>query len=556
MLQTALNYVGLGPIEPYIQPRLSIGAGVSEQTYGVGQFKVQIDAEELTLVIKNNRGRTIWKCRLLDGESMLSLISEYTTFSGRMKPLPQWILQGAVANIQGGEEKVRQVVKQLRQYKVPMAAIWIQDWCGKHVQEKDYGGIFKQIWYNWESDDELYPHWDALVEELQEDGIRVLAYTNVLLTDTRSKPNVRRNLFKEAQQNGYLVKDALGQALITCSDTSSESGILDLTNPEAVVWFKKVLTDLVWKTGVAGMMADCGQNFPYDTRNCTLYSGELAETYHNQYSANWAKLHCDLIHELGMENEAVNFYRSGYITTPDYASLIWVGEQTTTWNHVDGIKSAITGMLSGGFSGFSVTHSDIGGYTTIDSVIPGIQMHRSKELLQRWMELAVFTAVFRTHEGSVPENNAQFYDNEESFTHFAHTANMYVSLAPYREHLINEAHEKGWPLMRHMVLYYPDDPTVRQITYSQFMLGPWLLVAPVTSPSASFVKVYFPKENNQTLWRHIWTGKYYAADGSYVAVNTPLGQPAAFVKEPREDGGLLHGLLEYARNAYCNPPPS
>ena len=37
-----------------------------------------------------------------------------------------------------------------------------------------------------------------------------------------------------------------------------------------------------------------------------------------------------------------------------------------TWDHFDGLQTAITGMLSGGFSGFSLIHSDTGGYTTID----------------------------------------------------------------------------------------------------------------------------------------------------------------------------------------------
>jgi alpha-glucosidase (family GH31 glycosyl hydrolase) len=34
----------------------------------------------------------------------------------------------------------------------------------------------------------------------------------------------------------------------------------------------------------------------------------------------------------------------------------------------------VTGMLSGGFSGLSITHSDIGGYTTFAGVIPGLSL--------------------------------------------------------------------------------------------------------------------------------------------------------------------------------------
>lgn len=69
-------------------------------------------------------------------------------------------------------------------------------------------------------------------------------------------------------------------------------------------------------------------------------------------------------------------------------------------------------MLSAGFSGFSVTHCDAGGYNTLSSNIPGLKMTRTKELLFRWMELAAFTAAFRTSEGIIPSLNAQFYDDE------------------------------------------------------------------------------------------------------------------------------------------------
>lgn len=59
---------------------------------------------------------------------------------------------------------------------------------------------------------------------------------------------------------------------------------------------------------------------------------------------------------------------------------MWAGDQNVAWDEHDGIKSAVTGMLSGGFSGFAITHSDIGGYTTI-SAPPTLELVRSKELL-------------------------------------------------------------------------------------------------------------------------------------------------------------------------------
>ncbi|KAI9015785.1 glycosyl hydrolases family 31-domain-containing protein [Phycomyces nitens] len=496
--------------------------------------------------------------RILDGDSMLDLISEYTLYCGRMTVLPDWISEGAVAGIQGGAVKVRDIVKQLKSYDTPLAAVWLQDWCGRRVQNIGSKISFKRLWWNWESDNSLYPHWKDFVQEMlhQENGsVRVLSYVNPFLINVEDKQGARRNLFLEAQNKGYLVKDpsnpSESKTLIINSGPDFEAGLLDITFPEARIWFKQVLKDQVWEAGVSGMMADFGEYLPYSSKRASLHSGIAPETYHNRYPEDWASLNHEVIKELGLENEAVNFYRSGYTRSPGYMNLMWAGDQNVTWDQNDGIKSAVIGMLSGGFSGFSVTHSDIGGYTTLEGLMPGLKITRSRDLLYRWMELAAFTAVFRTHEGTIPESNAQFYDSEESYIHFSHTAKLFKSLSPYRKHLIREANEKGWPLMRHLVLYYPSDPTVRELTYQQFMLGSALLVAPTLSPSTTFVKVYFPKENTKEIfWRHIWTGKYYPADGKYVTIDTPFGLPAAFIKEPREDDGLLNKLLEFASDHY------
>ena len=58
--------------------------------------------------------------------------------------------------------------------------------------------------------------------------------------------------------------------------------------------------------------------------------------------------------------------RSASPLSPGYSRLFWLGDQLVTWDHYDGLQTAITGMLSGGISGFSLVHSDIGGYTTLD----------------------------------------------------------------------------------------------------------------------------------------------------------------------------------------------
>ena len=52
--------------------------------------------------------------------------------SGRMKPLPSWIMGGAVVGMQGGRRKVLEKLQLLtEEYAVPVAAFWLQDWVGE-----------------------------------------------------------------------------------------------------------------------------------------------------------------------------------------------------------------------------------------------------------------------------------------------------------------------------------------------------------------------------------------------------------------------------------------
>jgi hypothetical protein len=77
-----------------------------------------------------------------------------------------------------------------------------------------------------------------------------------------------------------------------------------------------------------------------------------------------------------------------------------VRSDEVSWDHHDGIKTAVTGMLSSGISGFAFQHSDAGGYTTLSH--PLLAHHRSRELLLRWAELGAWNVVFRTREGNRP----------------------------------------------------------------------------------------------------------------------------------------------------------
>jgi alpha-glucosidase (family GH31 glycosyl hydrolase) len=469
--------------------------------------------------------------QILYGRNPVELIEQYTEYSGRMRPLPAWIVGGAVVGVQGGTQRALDISERLEALDTPVAALWLQDWVGQ--RRTSFG---TQLWWNWELDEDHYPDWDLLRERLEERDVRLMTYVNPFLPDdVAEKENFRRNLFEEAERNGYLVENRRGGPYRVLT-TDFSVGFVDLTNPEARAWIKDVIKDELLGNGASGWMADFGEGLPYDA---VLSSGADPRSYHNRYAEEWAEVNREAIREAGREEDVVFFNRSGYSRSPGYSTLFWLGDQLVSWDEHDGIKSAVTGLLSSGLSGYSLEHTDIGGYTAIDN--PLLEYHRSKELLMRWTELAAFTVVFRTHEGNRPEVNHQIYSDEETLRHFSRFARVYAAWKPYRTELVGEAAETGLPVVRHPFVHYPRDPEVYGLDY-QFMVGSELMVAPVLDPGEDMVEVYLPAGR----WVHLWSGRKYGSSrrGLYETVRASVGEPAVFYKAGSEAGLRFSDELE------------
>ncbi len=461
--------------------------------------------------------------RMLSGSDPAELVERYTDYSGRMKALPDWIHRGAIIGMQGGTDEVKKRLKELESYNTPMAAFWLQDWVGQRTTS--FG---RQLWWNWELDRDRYPEWDELNAELRSKNIRVMTYVNPFFADVASlKSNLRRNLFAEAEKNGYLVRKADGKPYLILN-TDFHAGLLDLTNPAARRWMKDVIKDEILSRGASGYMADFGEALPFDAK---LFSGEPASSFHNRYPEQWAALNREAAEEWKKSHpneDVVFFVRSAFTQSPGETRLFWLGDQLVSWDEYDGIKTAVTGLLSSGLSGFSINHSDIGGYTTITH--PLRDYHRSKELFMRWTEMAAFQAVFRTHEGNRPDVNHQFHSDDETLLHFSRFARIYAALFSYRRTLFAEAEQHGWPVVRPLWFHYSDDPAVYGIRYESFLLGRDILVAPVLDKGVAELSVYLPAGQ----WIHLWTEKAFEGKRTH-SVQAPSGQPAIFIRAERAD---------------------
>ena len=448
----------------------------------------------------------------------------------RAQPAPvsrivSWATHGAIVGLQGGSAAVREKVAALREAGAEITAVWIQDWVGRRTTS--FGD---RLWWTWQVDKQRYPDWDDLVLELAILGIRTTTYVNPFIVDASEKgdPSIR-NLFNEARDAGHLVKDVDGGILLADQGEFS-AAMVDLSRPESRAWYAQVIADEVLTDGVEGFMADFAEGPP---PHAAPANGSALQT-HNAWAGWWAET-VQLACQFAYKPDCLTWFRAASSTSMQHAALFWNGDQLVDFGAHDGLASVLTGTFAAGVSGMTLTHSDVGGYTSINAVVKDYV--RQPDLLARWGELAAFGVVMRSHEGNRPAQNRQVYDADEVAA-FARNSKIFAALAPYREWLIRQAMITGVPVIRHAWLEAPGSAAAKLDT--QFFFGPDVFVAPVLKSGVTKVDVTLPPGE----WIHLFSGEAFDGD-QRINVAAPLGQPAAFVRADSNYRELL--VQEFAK---------
>lgn len=526
--------------------------------------------------------------RILYGNGMLDIISELTEYTGRMQPLPDWTQEGAIIGLQGGSAKVKEKIDLIlnNDMEIKVGGIWLQDWVGlRHSFDGD------RLRWNWKLDKDYYPDWQSMITELRNRNIRTLVYVSPFLSDPASDiydersfhrsireiTRSNRSTFLHAVQNNYFVKNRHG-AIYKMISGSIEFCMIDLTNPLARQWIKDIIkSELIINAGASGWMADFGEYLPFDA---LLFDGRSGAQYHNLYPEEWGRINAEAVaeaeHEMNLNREIMFFSRSGWMRAPAHISLFWLGDQMVSWDGCDGLQSTILAShfrIIGSFScALRYRRTNVSKFFTsfiiesclfhhLQHITPFYRLVRSEELLLRWIEISAFgSAVFRTHVGlSISPLNAQIYSSQRILNHFAHFSQIFHALKPYRQQLMREAAEKGWPLIRSMAAHYAYDEKTWDVAY-QYLFGSELIVAPIIETASSFkekvslaarntgdfsdygvagVRIYVPAKS---AWVHTWTGEQVEGGkkGREMFVESPLKFPAVFYRK----GSKLNSVFQ------------
>ena len=431
------------------------------------------------------------------------LLEKLTGCLGRQQELPEWVYNGLIMGVQGGTERAFQLLEKTLEKGIRVSGLWCQDWVGTRITS--FG---KRLKWDWKYNERLYPGLPERIQELHEGNIRFLGYVNPYLVSDGE-------LYREGKERGYFAVRSDGSEYLV-DFGEFDCGVVDLTNPEAYNWFKDIIRTYSIDIGIDGWMADFGEYLPTD--DLMLSNGRPPMLEHNHWPVLWARCNYDAVRESGKDGEILYFMRAGGTGTQRYCPLLWAGDQSVDFTIHDGLASVICGALSAGMTGCGLSHSDIGGYTSLFGNV------RTKELFLRWAEMAVFTPVMRTHEGNRPDDNFQYYDDEDTMERLARLVEVYTMLAPYTREVVKETAGRGIPAQRPLFLHYEEDGACYDIQY-QYLYGRDLLAAPVYLENQTEWEVYLPADE----WIHLWTGREYG--GGTVKVEAQLGEPPVFYRK-------------------------
>ncbi len=379
---------------------------------------------------------------------------------------------------------------------------------------------------DWKFDTKYWPDPKAMVDELHEMGIRVIV--SIWPSVDRKSEN-----FYPMMDRGLLIKTERGAA--QTYDYQGDCVEIDPFNPECREYVWEVCKRNYYDLGIDAFWLDNSEPDygVYDFENYRYCEGPALECS-NMYPQMYSRVFFDKMKDLG-KGTPVNLLRCAWAGSQKYGNVVWSGDVPSTF---EAFRDQLQCGLNMGLAGIPWWTTDIGGFMTDDVNDPDF-----RQLLIRWYQFAVYSAVLRMHGDRGPYNipalddrdwgggylhtgqpNELWSYGEENYKIMRHYYDIRVSMHDYIRDLYAEATANGSPLIRTMFYEFPEDPACWELE-DQYMFGSRYLVAPIFKLNQFEREVYLPAGQ----WKLTSTGEVFEG-GKRVTVAAPIEYTPVFEK--------------------------
>ncbi|WP_446215681.1 alpha-xylosidase [Micromonospora sp. IBHARD004] len=432
-----------------------------------GHVSFEVASEAVSRVQFSVEGQSM-EYFIIYGPTPKEILRKYTALTGRPARLPVWsygLWLSTSFTTSYDEATVTSFIDGMAERDLPLS-----------VFHFDCFWMREFNWCDFEWDPRTFPDPPGMLRRMKERGLKISLWINPYIAQ-------RSPLFADGQSRGYLLKRPNGDVW-QWDLWQPGMAVVDFTNPEAREWYASKL-DALLDMGVDCFKTDFGERIPTDV---VYFDGSDPERMHNYYTYLYNQTVFDLLRKRRGEAEAIVFARSATAGTQQFP-VHWGGDCESTFK---AMGESLRGGLSLGMSGFGYWSHDIGGFEgTPDAA-----------LFKRWIAFGLLSSHSRLH-GSHSYRVPWLFD-DESVDVLRLFTKLKLRLMPYITGAARQACTEGLPIMRAMVVEFPDDPACTHLE-RQYMLGDDLLVAPVFSESGE-VSYYVP----EGTWTHYLTGEQVA----------------------------------------------
>jgi oligosaccharide 4-alpha-D-glucosyltransferase len=430
----------------------------------------------------------------IPGDNQKELLVNLTELTGRQPLPPRW----AFGNLQSrfgyrNQEEAENILKLALGAGYPVDAIILDIyWFGPELEDGQMGRL------DWDLD--RWPDPKGMIDRFRTKGVRTISVSEPFFTR-------KAKHYPFLSENQYLALDKEGNTYDIQDFYFGVGGLLDVFNPKAKSWMWDQYR-YIRSFGVDGLWVDLGEpeKHPHDM----VHANGLASQIHGAYGHEWARMLYDGYREDYPDERLFHMGRSGFVGTHRYGLIPWTGDVGRGWS---GLKAQIPAILSMGMSGLGYMHSDAGGFSMIDKGDP--------ELYIRWLQLSVFTSIFRPHADAVVPPEPVFWD-EPTQAIAKELINLRYALLPYHYTLAFENSRTGLPFVRPMIMEYPD---ASDTLFQQFMYGSDLLVAPIIERGEDIKRLFLPEGD----W-YDWQSRERIEGGQMIFAEANLDKVPIYVK--------------------------